>query len=37
MSRFSKARFDVVTVTLNSEDTTSTIDVIKNAFELAYG
>ena len=32
-----KARFDVVTVTLNSEDTTSTIDVIKNAFELAYG
>jgi len=33
----SKARFDVVTVTLNSEDTTSTIDVIKNAFELAYG
>ena len=32
-----KARFDVVTVTLNSEDTTSTIDVIKNAFDLAYG
>jgi putative endonuclease len=32
-----KARFDVVTVTLRSEDTTSTIDVIKNAFELAYG
>ena len=32
-----KARFDVVTVTLNSEDTASTIDVIKNAFELAYG
>ena len=32
-----KARFDVVTVTLNSENTTSTIDVIKNAFELAYG
>ena len=32
-----RARFDVVTVTLNSEDTTSTIDVIKNAFELAYG
>lgn len=33
----SKARFDVVTVTLNSENPTSTIDVIKNAFELAYG
>lgn len=33
----SKARFDVVTVTLNLENTTSTIDVIKNAFELAYG
>ena len=32
-----RARFDVVTVTLNSEDKTSTIDVIKNAFELAYG
>ncbi|HIJ57550.1 MAG TPA: YraN family protein [Deltaproteobacteria bacterium] len=32
-----KARFDVVTVTMNFENTTSTIDVIKNAFELAYG
>lgn len=32
-----RARFDVVTVTLNPEDQASTIDVIKNAFELAYG
>ena len=32
-----KARFDVVTVTKNSENQTSTIDVIRNAFELAYG
>ena len=32
-----KARFDVVTVTSDSQDATSTIDIIKNAFELAYG
>jgi putative endonuclease len=32
-----KARFDVVTVTLDSQEATGTIDVIKNAFELAYG
>lgn len=32
-----KARFDVVTVTWRLEAQTSEIDVIKNAFDLAYG
>lgn len=32
-----KARFDVVTVTFSMEEDKSEIDVIKNAFELAYG
>ncbi len=32
-----KARFDVVTVTFSMEEDKSEIDVIKNAFDLAYG